>query len=328
MADNVARPVVVVTGASGLLGRAVYAALVNTGKFTVVGTSFTRGGSDGRLKKLDVTDRAALRGFFAEWRPAAVIHCAAERRPDVAQKNKEAAHILNVTAAGWTAAECRALGAWFCYISTDYVFDGTQPPYEVEAQPTPINYYGKPIRPGTPLTRRGDLAGQSKWEGEQACMSNNADATIFRVPLLYGNVEFDDESAVNCLLPIVKNPTKIVVMDDYQIRYPTNCDDAAKAIVQLVSKSVFEKDKAVKGIYHFCGKEKMTKYEMCQVIGSVLGVGIAHLQPLREIPKEALTSRPYNAHLSNRRIEEEAGIKIDCVPFKSWWEMYLAVDKK
>lgn len=35
------------------------------------------------------------------------------------------------------------LNAWLVYISTDYVFDGTAPPYKEDAVPNPLNKYGK-----------------------------------------------------------------------------------------------------------------------------------------------------------------------------------------
>ena len=30
----------------------------------------------------------------------------------------------------------------FIYISTDYVFDGTNPPYKIDGKPNPLNKYG------------------------------------------------------------------------------------------------------------------------------------------------------------------------------------------
>ncbi|KAI9343656.1 RmlD-like substrate binding domain-containing protein [Obelidium mucronatum] len=268
----------------------------------VVGTGFSRVQSP--LVKLDITNKSAISQFIDQHAPVAVIHCAAERRPDVAEKNKDGAYAINVTAAGWVAEECKRVGAFFVYISTDYVFDGKNPPYEVDSVPCPINYYG-----------------ESKLQGEQACIASNPDVIIFRVPILYGNVEFHEESAVNCLVPIIQNTAKRVVMDDFQVRYPTNVDDVAKALTLLTVKAL--SDKSVKGVYHFCAKERTTKYEMCKVIAeSFGGLDISHLEPLRDVPLDALANRPYNAQLSNTRIEEEAGIRIICVPFKAWWKEF------
>jgi S-adenosylmethionine synthetase len=58
-------------------------------------------------------------------------------------------------------------GATLIYISTDYVFDGTSPPYQVDAQPAPLNFYG-----------------ESKLAGEQAIRDTYPQAIILRVPIL------------------------------------------------------------------------------------------------------------------------------------------------
>jgi S-adenosylmethionine synthetase len=50
---------------------------------------------------------------------------------------------LNVAASEYLAKKCNELGCKMIYISTDYVFDGTQPPYETFDSPNPLNQYGK-----------------------------------------------------------------------------------------------------------------------------------------------------------------------------------------
>lgn len=72
------------------------------------------------------------------------------------------------------------------YISTDYVFDGTTPPYEVEDKPNPLNFYG-----------------QTKLDGEEAIKSVYPEAVILRVPILYGSTEYNGESAINVLIDAV-----------------------------------------------------------------------------------------------------------------------------
>jgi S-adenosylmethionine synthetase len=54
-----------------------------------------------------------------------LIHCAAERRPDVADADPERAERLNVGVVKNLAGLCGKNGIGMIYISTDYVFDGT-----------------------------------------------------------------------------------------------------------------------------------------------------------------------------------------------------------
>lgn len=81
-----------------------------------------------------------------------IIHCAAERRPDKAENNQEAVRQLNVSATENLAQVAKDNAAWLVYISTDYVFDGTKPPYEPEDKPNPLNFYG---------TSQNDAAGRT-----------------------------------------------------------------------------------------------------------------------------------------------------------------------
>jgi S-adenosylmethionine synthetase len=78
------------------------------------------------------------------------------------------------------------LGFFLIYVSTDYVFDGTNPPYNHTDIPNPLNFYGK-----------------SKLEGERAIEGILKEYCILRIPILYGQVEYNAESAVNILMDSV-----------------------------------------------------------------------------------------------------------------------------
>ncbi|KAJ3279818.1 hypothetical protein HK104_001141 [Borealophlyctis nickersoniae] len=332
-------PKVIVTGASGLLGRAVVRVL-KEGGYDVVGTAFSRS-KDG-LIKLDLTDFDAVDAFVAEQKPQVIIHCAAERRPDVAERDNAAALKLNVTSSERLARAAAQNGAFLIYISTDYVFDGTKPPYEVDDKPNPLQFYGEIL--GTVACGGGakkwfwraaaayqivdanshariiqnhTTPGRSKYEGELAVLKTNPKAAILRVPILYGDVEYNGESAVNILVDVVLNKDKQVDMDDLQLRYPTNVVDVGKVLKQMADRVAVE-GKPLDGIFHFSAKEKFTKYGMCAVIAKSLKTDIPHIHPMREPPKEPVASRPNDAHLSTARLEKE-GFDVRCGGFEAWW---------
>lgn len=61
-----------------------------------------------------------------EFKPDVIVHSAAERRPDVAEKNPDQARHLNAAVPAHLAKLAAEKGFRLVYISTDYVFDGTR----------------------------------------------------------------------------------------------------------------------------------------------------------------------------------------------------------
>jgi S-adenosylmethionine synthetase len=189
---------VLITGASGLLGRSIYSLFSADPQYKVIGLAFSR--CSGNLVKVDLTDSDQLSSIFSTHKPDVVIHAAAERRPDVCSNSQDEATKLNVTVTSNIASLANEYKSKLICLSTDYVFDGTSPPYEVDSTPNPLNFYGV-----------------SKREGEIAAMAAYPSSSILRVPILYGKTEWNAESAVNVLIDIVKGE-KIVKIDGLQSR--------------------------------------------------------------------------------------------------------------
>ncbi|XP_037125339.1 methionine adenosyltransferase 2 subunit beta isoform X4 [Syngnathus acus] len=95
-------PRVLVTGASGLLGRAVLKEFRKRG-CAVTGTAYRRAGA--RRLHCDLTDEDAVKQLLSQCKPQVVVHCAAERRPDVVERHPEAADNINVHATAVIARE-------------------------------------------------------------------------------------------------------------------------------------------------------------------------------------------------------------------------------
>lgn len=108
----------------------------------VIGTGHARAASTG-LAPLDVTDAEALRACLDRTRPAVVVNCVAERRPDRVEREEGRARRLNVDLARALAEASATQGFHLVHVSTDYVFDGRSPPYAPDAAPHPLNAYGR-----------------------------------------------------------------------------------------------------------------------------------------------------------------------------------------
>ncbi|HZZ12144.1 MAG TPA: SDR family oxidoreductase [Paraburkholderia sp.] len=274
---------VAVIGASGLLGRALVDELARRPDWEVVTTAFSRPGPN--TVKLDVREARAVEQFVTDEAPDALVIAAAERRPDVCEHDPALARALNVDAVRSIAAAARQRGAWTLSISTDYVFDGTQPPYQHDAEPAPLNAYGR-----------------SKLEGEQALFDATDFGCVLRLPLLYGPIVGWSESAVTSLVPAIAasaSPAgKAATMDAWAIRYPTFTPDVAVVIRQMLEQHAL--GEAIRGIVQWSGDEPMTKYEIAMRLAEALGVS-ARLTP-QPTPTDS-TPRPHNCHLASTRLE-------------------------
>jgi dTDP-4-dehydrorhamnose reductase len=275
---------VAVIGATGLLGRCVSKELAGMSSWEVVRTGHRRGNAN--TVALDIRDHRAIDRFFSEHTPNAVVVCAAERRPDVCEHDPDTARALNVDALRAIAHAAQGVDAWVLGLSTDYIFDGTQPPYQVDDHPNPLNAYG-----------------HSKLDGERTLLGAISQSCVLRVPLLYGPVEDWSESAVTVLIPAVQAASGSSIdapatMDAWATRYPTYTPDVAIVIRQLLERH--ENGNALTGICQWSGDEPMTKFEMAQRIATAMNVTsrlVPQLTPIDDTP------RPRDCHLSSSVLE-------------------------
>lgn len=129
---------IIVTGASGLLGREIMKILSRD--CNVEGWAFRR---TEKLKRVNLLAYQEVEEAFYQFSPDILIHSAAERKPDVMDKQPEKAWELNVGVTKHLAQLSQSSGSHFIFISTDYIFDETSPPYKEESVPGALNLYGK-----------------------------------------------------------------------------------------------------------------------------------------------------------------------------------------
>ncbi|ORY71085.1 uncharacterized protein BCR38DRAFT_415902 [Pseudomassariella vexata] len=312
---------VLVTGATGLLGRQVVRAFERE-SWTVKGTGFSR--ADGNsILKVDLADAAEVEKVLDIVKPQAVVHCAANRYPDKCESDPEGTRALNVAASKSFAKLCAARDIFLIYISTDYVFPGKpgDAPYEAGATPRPTNLYG-----------------QTKLDGEHATLEEFKSAgkpglgVVMRVPVLYGDAEVPSESAVNILMESVwkaQEEGAKIKMDHWALRYPTNTEDVGRVCQDVATKYLQAGDRsALPQILQFSSEDKYTKYEICQLFGEIMGLPIAAIEANTEgNDPNASVQRPYDCHLSTKALKD-LGIDVSTQDFTGWWRWSVRAFRK
>nr|WP_053377419.1 dTDP-4-dehydrorhamnose reductase [Paenibacillus sp. FJAT-27812] len=257
---------IVITGASGQLGREL--ALWATDTADIIG--FGR-------EELDITSLPACRNLFALHRPDVVIHCAAYTAVDKAESEPDEAFRVNAAATRNVAVAAREVGAKLCYISTDYVFDGTGT--------APYNEYD-PTNPQT-------VYGKSKLAGEQAVQTLHDRFYIVRTSWVYGKY---GNNFVKTMLKMAGERDQLKVVAD-QIGSPTYTHDLAAFLLELVHTDYY-------GIYHASNSGVCSWYDFAKAIFEDSSINIL-VEPCttadfpRQAPRPAYSVMDHSAIRSN-----------------------------
>ena len=279
---------ILITGANGLLGQALVRRMSRFPEYDVLATAlddaprFQR--SSGGYVPLDVTRPSDVRNVFEDFAPDVVVNCAAVSDVHTCRENRSRAHAVNAQAVKTLAVHCRSVGARLVQVSTDFVFDGTDGPYEESDRPNPVNDYGRTKLAGENAVRE---AGLSKW-------------SIARTVLVYGTGHaLSRSNVVLWVLDRLSDGEPIHVVDD-QWRTPTYVEDLAKGIERMVH---FEKT----GIYHLSGREMMTVYDLACTVANMFGLDDSLIHPVDSDYFDDAVDRPPRTGFLILKAESELG---------------------
>lgn len=272
---------VLVTGANGMLGHDLCPMLEDCG-YDVVETD---------VDNLDITDEMQTLKVITEEKPDYVIHCAAYTNVDKAEEDEKTAYLINVKGAENVAKACKASEAVMVYISTDYVFDGTNDkPYTPKDNTNPVSVYGS-----------------TKLKGEKAVQKYCDKYYITRTSWLYGH---HGKNFVETMISLADKP-ELKVVDD-QVGCPTWTVDLSDAIISLI-----DNDEPY-GIYHTCGGGSTSWYGFAKEIFEKTGLN-TNLKPCttEEFPRQA--KRPKYSIMDNegllrdwkQALEEYIELRVD-----------------
>jgi len=232
-----------VTGASGTLGRHL-AALARANGWDVAGTYHTaRAGSDISWYPLDVRDHQAVATLVRAVRPAAIVHTAF-------QQHGAAMWATTAQGAAFVAQAAHDIGSRLVHLSSDAIFDGTDNPYTESAQPSPITPYGA-----------------AKAAAETAVTLAAPDVVIVRTSWTISRVPLDPHTRL--ILDVAAGRrTERLFTDEY--RCPVGVDDLAAAVLELVAHDFT-------GVINVAGPDALSRYELDCLVAKAHNLTISEL---------------------------------------------------
>lgn len=214
---------------------------------------------------LDITDEETVMSKVEELQPKVIYHCAAYTAVDNAEDQFKAANWqVNETGTQNIAQAAKKVGALLVYVSTDYVFDGTNPGEYKEDDPTnPKNEYGK-----------------AKLAGEEIVKQTLDNYYIVRTSWVFGKY---GRNFVYTMLRLAKDHDRLTVVND-QFGRPTWTRTLAEFVTYLVdNKSPYE-------TYQLSNDDSCSWYEFAKEILTDKDVEVAPVMS-KEYPQKAYRPR-------------------------------------
>jgi dTDP-4-dehydrorhamnose reductase len=260
-------PKLLITGASGYLGRAVAVRASGLG-WDVVGTHHRHARAPVRSVALDVRDAGGVATLVGTEAPDAVIHTAYVQTGD-------AAHAVNAEGAAHVAAAAHAAGARLVHVSSDAIFrgDGDRPLREDDA-PDPITPYGA-----------------TKAAAEPAVLAAHPGAILARTSLLYGGPGHEPSPHEELALAVARGERELAFFTD-EIRSPVQVADLAAALVELAAMP------ALGGPLHVGGADAVSRLAFARLIVAARGEDAGRLDG-----RPAPPDRPRNCPMDSARAQ-------------------------
>jgi len=232
---------IALTGSNGLIGSRTIDLLKNTFNFVPI-----------LHKEVNITDKNQVLAYLQKINFDILIHFAAYTNVDKAEQEKKTAWEVNVQGTKNLYQAVKQLKKKFIYISTDFVFDGKNPPFYENSTPNPISWYGK-----------------TKYEGEKVLKNK---AMIIRTSYPFGISSAKKNDFVKQIRSLLKINTPLNMVNNSLIT-PTYIDDFVFGLEYLIKN--FTQD-----TFHLVGKNSLSPFDAGILIAKLFNLNSSLIKPI------------------------------------------------
>lgn len=281
---------ILITGSNGLLGQKLAELLLPRQNVELLATS--RG--ENKLaevmptlpfRSMDVTKPEEVDLVISEFRPTHIIHTAAMTNVDQCESDRDGALLLNRDAVQYLVDACEKYNVHLVHLSTDFIFDGEDGPYDEEAKANPVNFYG-----------------ETKLQAEEVVKQAKCKWAILRTVLVFGVAhDYGRSNIVLWVRDSLQMGKGIKVVTD-QFRTPTLAEDLAMGCWQAVEKDA-------EGIFNISGSEMLTPYDMALQVADFFTLDKSLIDKADGSTFTQLAKRPARTGFSIRKAQTELGYR-------------------
>jgi dTDP-4-dehydrorhamnose reductase len=227
---------------------------------------------------VDIAEPDYLSDFLENSSANIIINCAALSDVDKCEADPELARKINTDPVKVIATFCLKSGCLLIHISTDYLFDGAAGPYDEDAEPNPINSYGR-----------------TKLQAEKAVIESGCRHIIVRTNHIYGNLPQGPSKLIRWLLNAKHDSRDILAASD-QFNNPTWAGNLADAVIELAGSEY-------QGIINIGGPDYLSRYAFALIASDIFEIEKHYIKKITLAQTRMAAPRPLLAGLTINRMK-------------------------
>lgn len=233
---------------------------------------------------VDIGSYEDLKVVLSKFQPDIVIHTAGLTSVEKCEYNPTLANLINVEISANVALVTKQLGIKMVHISTDHLFDGTNPLLSEEIIPSPLNVYGF-----------------TKGQAERKVLEAHPLSLVIRTNF-YGWGTSYRKSFSDMIIFSLREKKQITLYSDVYYS-PIYVYKLISCVHALISRDA-------KGIFNVVSDSRISKYEFGLIIASEFNLDTSFIREGLLAPNNQIVKRPLDMSLSNQKASTFSGIHI------------------